>query len=58
MDVFISYGMTGEPTEFNNDLEFKKQNYLKISSSTFPTMTRFIAAVRVNGFEHNGNVFH
>ena len=58
MDIFIASGLNAEPTQFKNDMEFRKQNSLVISSSSFPTLTRFVAAVRVNGIQYNGNVFH
>lgn len=58
MDIYISKGMNSEPTEFKNDLEFRKQSYLKFSSTSFPSFTRFVAAVRVNGIEFNGNIYH
>lgn len=47
IDVFLSYGANSEPTEFNNDLEFRKQPMITISSLNFPTITTFVAAVRV-----------
>lgn len=55
LDIFISAGPNGDPNEFINDLEFKKQSFIKISSSTFPSLTKFVAAVRVNGIKLNGN---
>ncbi len=57
MDVYI-IGGDNEPTQFKNDFEFRKQTYLKISSSSFPNLYTFVAAVRVSGIEYNGNIYH
>jgi hypothetical protein len=58
MDIFIVAGTMREPTEFANDMEFKGQTSIKITSRAFPALTSFTAAVKVNGNEYNGNVFH
>lgn len=58
MDVYVVSGTTKEPTEFSNDLEFKRQTSLVLASQSFPSFTTFTAAVRVEGLEYNGNVFH
>ena len=58
MDAYLVSGTVREPTQFANDLEFKGQTQLTISSKAFPTLTSFTVAVRVNGIEYNGNVFH
>lgn len=58
MDVYLTAGLNSEPTQFKNDFELRKQNYIKISSSSFPSLNTFTAAVRVNGIEYNGNIYH
>ena len=58
MDVYLSAGVNAEPTQFKNDFEFRKQSQVTIASSSFPSLTSFVAAVRVNGVEFNGNIYH
>jgi len=58
MDVYVVSGNVREPTQFSNDLELKGQTRVTLSSSAFPSFTQFTAAVRVNGLEYNGNVYH
>lgn len=56
MDIFISSRLDVDPNEFNaNEFELRKQSYVKLSSKSFPTLSKFIAAVRVNGIDAIGN---
>ena len=50
MDIYISVGDNSEPTQFKNDIEFINQNSFIISLDSLPSLTNFVAAVRVNGY--------
>lgn len=58
MDIYISSGWQSDPQEFNYELAFKKQNYIKISSKQFPSLETFVAAIKINGIEHYSTTFH
>ncbi|CDW87059.1 serine carboxypeptidase [Stylonychia lemnae] len=56
-DAYVSKGVKVDPNEFHNDLEFKRQSTLVISSSQFPAFNRFVVAVRVNGIDFISNTY-
>lgn len=58
LDIFITTDMTSDPNEFTNEIEIRKKSYFQISSAAFPKLQNFVAAVRVNGYQPNGNVFN
>ena len=56
MDIFISSRLDVDPNEFNpNEFELLRQSYIKLSSKAFPTLSKFVAAVRVNGIDFISN---
>ena len=57
MDVYVSKGVNVDPNEFQNDLEFRRQSSVTISSTAFPTMNKFVVAVRVNGIDFITNTY-
>ena len=56
MDVYVAAD-DFEPTQFKNDFEFKGQLAIKLSSAAMPGVVKFLAAVRVNSVQYNGNVY-
>ncbi|CDW87058.1 serine carboxypeptidase [Stylonychia lemnae] len=58
LDIFISSGWQSDPNEFQYDLAFRQQNYIRITSKQFPNFETFTAAVKVNGIEHYSTTFH
>ena len=50
IDMFITVGDNSEPTQFKNDIEFRNQNSFIISLDSLPSLTKFVAAVRINGY--------
>jgi hypothetical protein len=58
MTIYISSGLTNEPTEFNYDLAFKQVTSFRLDSSSFPSMNTFVMAVKIEGIEYNGNIFY
>eukprot|EP00347_Sterkiella_histriomuscorum_P012091 403369927 len=58
MDIYISSGWQSDPNEFDYELAFKKQNYIKISSKQFPSLDTFVAAVKINAVEHYSTTYH
>ena len=58
MDIYISSGWQSDPNEFNYELAFKQQNYIKISSKQFPSLDTFVAAVKINAVEHYSTSYH
>ncbi|CDW88293.1 serine carboxypeptidase [Stylonychia lemnae] len=58
IDLYISTGSDSDPNEFSHDLAFKGQNYMTIQSDHFPSLSTFVAAVKINGIDFYNNAFH
>ena len=58
MDIYISAGWQSDPNDFQYDMAFKQQNYVKLNSRQFPSLDTFVAAVKINGIDHYNTVFH
>jgi len=56
MNVFISSGLTTDPTEFTNDIQFKDLNFIKISSKAYPSLkSQFVMQLQVIGIDFARN---
>lgn len=57
MDIYLTHGSlsNNEPNEFNYDVVFKQQTYLKLSSDMFSSSPMFSVAVLVNNLEYYTN---
>jgi hypothetical protein len=58
MDIFISSDISVEPTEFNNTLEIRKQSRFTLRSTSLPSLSKFNAAVRINGANFYSNTYY
>ncbi|CDW85332.1 serine carboxypeptidase [Stylonychia lemnae] len=59
MDIYIKKDDKSEPTQFQNDMKFLKQQRLVISTQSFPMLrSSFIATVRVDGIDLFENKYH
>lgn len=57
IDVWVGAG-DSEPTKFNHDFEFLGRTSVKLSLASLPQLNTFVAAVRINGVQPNGNIFN
>jgi hypothetical protein len=57
MDVYFTAGPIelNEPNEFNFDVSFKQQKYLKLTSDMFSSAPQFSVAVLINNLEYYTN---
>ena len=58
IDVYISSGWQSSPHDESYEIAIKGQNYVKIESEKFLSLSTFTAAVKVNGIEFYWNKFH
>jgi hypothetical protein len=49
MDIYISTDPSVEPSDFQNDMEVKKQSRFILRSASLPAFKTFVMAIRVNG---------
>ena len=49
MDIYISADPSVEPSDFQNDMEVKKQSRFILRSASLPAFKTFVMAIRVNG---------
>ncbi len=49
MDIYVSADTSMEPSDFQNDMEIKKQSRFILRSLSLPAFKTFVIAVRVNG---------
>ena len=49
MDLYISADPSVEPSDFQNDMEVKKQSRFILRSASLPAFKTFMMAIRVNG---------
>ena len=59
MEVYMLKGANADvdPNEFNHDIAFKQQTFVKFGNDMFPSLATFVAAVRVNGINFYQNQF-
>lgn len=57
MDIYLTHGdiKDNEPNEFNYDVAFKQQKYLKLTSDMFGASPKFSVAILVNGLDYYNN---
>ena len=58
MDIYLTKGTVrdNEPNEFNYDIVFKQQTYLKLTSDMFGSSPKFAVAMLVNGLDYYNNM--
>ena len=58
MDIYLTKGSINdnEPNEFNFDVVFKQQTYLKLTSDMFGSSPKFAVAMLVNGLDYYNNM--
>ena len=49
MDIYVSTDPSVEPSDFQNDMEVKKQSRFILRSTSLPAFKTFVMAIRVNG---------
>ena len=49
MDIYVSADPSEEPSDFQNDMEVKKQSRFILRSDSLPAFKTFVMAIRVNG---------
>lgn len=57
MDIYISIDTSVEPSDFQNDMEAKKQSRFILRSASLPGFETFVMAIRVNGANLYENTF-
>ena len=58
MDIYISADPAVEPSEFQNDMEIKKQSRFILRSASLPAFKTFVMAIRVNGANLYENAYY
>ncbi len=58
MDIYITQGSIrdNEPNEFNYDVVFRQQKYLKLTSDMFGSTPKFAVAMLINGLDYYHNI--